>query len=76
MQPVRTTKARPGSPSTRLTADSEVRVESQARSNQTAAEEQVLGADSGDWQGFAESSTEGRRDCKMRQGRRIGGPLR
>ena len=55
MQPVRTTKARPGSPSTRLTANSEVRVESQARSHQTAAEEQVLGAGSGDWQGSADS---------------------
>lgn len=46
-----------------------------ARPNQTAAERGV-GADSGDLQGSADSGTEGRGDCEMRQGRCIGGPLR
>ena len=50
-----TIKARLGAPSTRLTADSSVRVASQAGPNQTAAEEEVLDADSGDWQGSADS---------------------
>jgi hypothetical protein len=42
-------KGRQGAPGTRLTADSSVRVESHAGPNQTAAEENLLGADSGDW---------------------------